>query len=213
MSSFPWSHADNSVSRVSSSAVSLVLLLAANFPLMTCDFESDFSQILAQCSAHNVTMRRRGNQCAKESHLHKIEAINHHISCGRARQVNIVLDGGQPGKPLDYFFEKGTLFRGKGGPPVLEQPVWHLPRQGRRFVRPPVCPTPPTIGSTYRGASGGQVKDCWHLIFRLFIAFHLSVSGMCQLLCQPLVQGIIRGCHEGTPEGNKKATLLRSGRY
>ena len=39
------------------------------------------------------------------------------------------------------FFCKGALFRGKGGPPVLEKPAWHLPRQGRGFVRPPVCPT------------------------------------------------------------------------
>ena len=36
------------------------------------------------------------------------------------------------------FFCKGALFRGKGGPPVLEKPARHLPRQGRGFVRPPV---------------------------------------------------------------------------
>ena len=36
------------------------------------------------------------------------------------------------------FFCKGALFRGKGGPPVLEQPARHLPRQGRGLIRPPV---------------------------------------------------------------------------
>ena len=36
------------------------------------------------------------------------------------------------------FFCKGALFRGKGGPPVLEKPARHLPRQGRGFVRPPL---------------------------------------------------------------------------
>ena len=36
------------------------------------------------------------------------------------------------------LFCKGALFRGKGGPPVLEKPARHLPRQGRGFVRPPV---------------------------------------------------------------------------
>ena len=56
------------------------------------------------------------------------------------------------------FFVKGALFRGKEGPPVLEKPARHLPPQGRGFVRPPVCPTPPTI----RRASGGQLTDCWH---------------------------------------------------
>ena len=60
------------------------------------------------------------------------------------------------------FFCKGALFRGKGGPPVLEKPAQHLPRQGRGFVRPPVCPTPPTISSSYGGPSGGQLTDCWH---------------------------------------------------
>ena len=48
-------------------------------------------------------------------------------------------------------FCKGALFRGKGGPPVLEQPAQHLPRQGRGFVRPPICPTPPAISSSYGG--------------------------------------------------------------
>ena len=38
----------------------------------------------------------------------------------------------------------------------------HLPRQGRGFVKPPVCPTPPAIHSSYGGASGGQFTDCWH---------------------------------------------------
>ena len=33
---------------------------------------------------------------------------------------------------------------------------------GAGFVRPPVCPTPPTISSSYGGASGGQLTDCWH---------------------------------------------------
>ena len=54
------------------------------------------------------------------------------------------------------FFCIGALFRCKGGPPVLEEPAWHLPRQGQGFVRPLVCPTPPAI----RGASGGQLTDC-----------------------------------------------------
>ena len=36
------------------------------------------------------------------------------------------------------LFCKGALFRGKGGPPVLEKPARHLPHQGRGFVRPPV---------------------------------------------------------------------------
>ena len=31
------------------------------------------------------------------------------------------------------FFCKGALFRGKEGPPVLEKPARHLPRQGRGF--------------------------------------------------------------------------------
>ena len=63
---------------------------------------------------------------------------------------------------LPIFFCVGALFRGKGGPPVLEKPARHLPRQGQGFVRPPVCPTPPTISSTYGGASGGQLTDCCH---------------------------------------------------
>ena len=57
------------------------------------------------------------------------------------------------------FFCKGALFRGKGGPPVLEKPAMHLPRQGRGFVRPPICPTPPAINSPYGRASGGQLTD------------------------------------------------------
>ena len=63
---------------------------------------------------------------------------------------------------LWLLFCKGALFRGKGGPPVLEKPARHLPRQGRGFVRPPVCPTPPAISSPYGRASGGQLTDCWH---------------------------------------------------
>ena len=54
------------------------------------------------------------------------------------------------------FFVKGDLFQDKGGPPVLDKPARHLPRQGRGFVRPPVCPTPPALSSFYGGASGGQ---------------------------------------------------------
>ena len=64
--------------------------------------------------------------------------------------------------PCLAFFCKGALFRGKGGSPVLEKPARHLPRQGQGFVRPPVCPTPPAISSSYGGASGGQLTDCWH---------------------------------------------------
>ena len=30
-----------------------------------------------------------------------------------------------------YFFVIGALFRGKGGPPVLDKPARRLPRQGR----------------------------------------------------------------------------------
>ena len=37
-----------------------------------------------------------------------------------------------------FLFCKGALFQGKGGPPVLEKPARHLPRQGRGFARPPV---------------------------------------------------------------------------
>ena len=58
-----------------------------------------------------------------------------------------------------WVFFKGALLRGKEGPPVLEQPARHLPRQVRGFVRPLVCPTPPTISSTYRGVSGGQLTQ------------------------------------------------------
>ena len=122
------------------------------------------------------------------------------------------------GKPLPlmspclptHFFCKGALFRGKGGPPVLEEPARHLPRQGRGFVRPPICPTPPAISSfkarqahqcyknrldivharggglldtpvrptspaissTYEGASGGQLIDCWHHLNVACISSH-----------------------------------------
>ena len=77
------------------------------------------------------------------------------------------------------FFVKGALFRGKGGPPVLEEPARHRPRQGQGFVRPPVCPTPPPISSTYGRASGSQLTDCWHQI---------SSCGQCILcLCYCIV--------------------------
>ena len=35
------------------------------------------------------------------------------------------------------FFCKGALFRGKGGPPVLEKAARHLPRQGRGLLDHP----------------------------------------------------------------------------
>ena len=38
---------------------------------------------------------------------------------------------------LDHFC-KGAFFRGKGDPPVLEEPVRHRPRQGWGLVRPSV---------------------------------------------------------------------------
>ena len=41
-------------------------------------------------------------------------------------------------KNTNYVFLQGALFRGKGSPPVLEEPARHRPRQGRGFVRPPV---------------------------------------------------------------------------
>ena len=59
------------------------------------------------------------------------------------------------------FFVKGALFWGEGGPPVLKQPARHLPRLGRGFVSPPVCPTSPAFSSAYGGASGDQFRDCW----------------------------------------------------
>ena len=38
-----------------------------------------------------------------------------------------------------FFCYGVVLFRGKGeGPLILEQPAWHLPRQGRGFIRPPI---------------------------------------------------------------------------
>ena len=54
---------------------------------------------------------------------------------------------------------------------------------GRGFVRPPVCPTPPAICSSYRGASWGQLTDCWHqmssydqyiLVLCCCILYHMS---------------------------------------
>ena len=74
------------------------------------------------------------------------------------------------------FFCKGALFWGKGGSPVLEKPTRHLPRQGRGFVRPSICPTPPAISSPYGRASGGQLTDCWHQMssgccMNLFMSF------------------------------------------
>ena len=41
---------------------------------------------------------------------------------------------------LNLFFVKGALYRGKGGPTVLDKPAQHLPRQGRGFISPPACP-------------------------------------------------------------------------
>ena len=61
-----------------------------------------------------------------------------------------------------FFFVKGALFWGKGDPPVLEEPARHFPHQGRGFVTPPVCPTSPTIHSSYGEASGGQLTNCLH---------------------------------------------------
>ena len=76
------------------------------------------------------------------------------------------------------FFCKGALFRGMGGPPVLEKLARHLPRQGRGFVRPPICPTPPIISSSYGGASGGPLTDCWHQMnsYLQYILFPLEMS-------------------------------------
>ena len=85
----------------------------------------------------------------------------HLVTCGKEKERT------RSGRHLDLdlvdffgFFVKGALFRCKGGPPVLEEPARHILHQGRGFVRPPVCPTPPAVRSAY----GGQLTDCWHRI-------------------------------------------------
>ena len=90
--------------------------------------------------------------------------------------------------PMGLFFVKSTLFRGKGGPSLLEEPAPHHPHQRQGIVRPNVCPTAPAISSTYEGASGDQLTDCWHQMSncgqtgRLFITLlgppHLLEGGI-----------------------------------
>ena len=64
----------------------------------------------------------------------------------------------------DYaIFWNGALFRGRGGPRVFEKPARHLPRQGRGFVRPPMCPMLPTGCSRPEGHLMNyyhQMKSC-----------------------------------------------------
>ena len=60
------------------------------------------------------------------------------------------------------LFWHGVLFQGKGGPPVFEKQAQHLPRPGRGFVRPPVCPKSPTVCSPYGIASGGHLTNYLH---------------------------------------------------
>ena len=72
------------------------------------------------------------------------------------------------------FFCKGALFQGKGGPPVLEQPVRHLPRLGRGFVRPPICPTPPAISSSYGGSVRGSKNRTCQTLVAQGVSAHLT---------------------------------------
>ena len=93
------------------------------------------------------------------------------------------------------FFDRGALFRGNRGPPVLKQPARHLSRQGRGFVRPPVCPTPAAFSSAYGGASGGQLTDCWHQMssygqYILFLCCYCRIC-MVQIQVLPLHNGFI----------------------
>ena len=77
------------------------------------------------------------------------------------------------------FFVKGALFWGKGGPPVLEEPARHCPRQGRGFVGSPVCPTPPAISSACGWVPGGQLTDCWHQMIVEVSVFYVPVIILC----------------------------------
>ena len=85
-------------------------------------------------------------------------------------------------------FCKCTLFRGKGGPLVLEKLAWHLPRQGRGFVRLSVCPTPTAVSSFYVEHQRGQLTDWWHQMssydqYTLFLC-----CCCCQLKMSPNIQ-------------------------
>ena len=57
-------------------------------------------------------------------------------------------------KRCTVFFYKAPSFEAREARRYLEQPAWHLPRQGRGFIRPPVRPMSPSINYPYGEASG-----------------------------------------------------------
>ena len=76
-----------------------------------------------------------------------------------------------------FFWKRHPLLR-QGTPTSIRKTGSASSEPGRGFVRPPVSPTPPTISSTYGGASGDQLTDCWH---------QMNSYGQCILFFYPCI--------------------------
>ena len=95
----------------------------------------------------------------------------------------------------------GTVFRGKGGPPLLEELAQHLPLQGWGFIRPPLCPTNSAAYQLGNTSPRNKAKNILnisrsHLTRLISIITGFNCLSYIQFKANPTINPLCRLCGE-----------------